>query len=483
MSARKQGRKKQSRQKGAADNAQQLQEAMNWFFNKNSFEKLTLHGNTSWQPRDLVLLAVLWSWSSASKLTEAFEDARIQSQQLLGKVALNTYQGLANALNTWTTELMPLLQIQLHRRMQDIAGKYFRVGQWCGIAVDGSRLTTPRTVSNEQAFSAKNYGKGKTAKYRKKKTKGLRRKKNEKAKPQPQCPQIWVTLMWHIGLGLPWCWKLGPSNSSERQHVMDMIHVGHFLKNTLFIGDAGFVGYDFWRWILEHGHHFMVRVGGNVSLLRNLGYHVEKCKGKKGIVYCWPNAAIKRKLPPLVLRLVQVKLGSKKAWLLTSVLEENLLGRNEMLRLYKLRWGVELAFRGLKQTFERRVLRSRNSDRALTELEWSLFAMAILELFTLHQQLSRRGGDPKRLSFAKSLQALRRSLLHLDHRPCHVDDLYTQLSVAIIDNYDRKGSKAARYKPNKKDKPSCGQPKVSYASPTQKQSLKKTIETEHKHAA
>ncbi|MBP88327.1 MAG: hypothetical protein CMJ64_16695, partial [Planctomycetaceae bacterium] len=31
-----------------------------------------------------------------------------------------------------------------------------------------SRATTPRTVSNEQAFCAQNYGKGKTAKYRKK---------------------------------------------------------------------------------------------------------------------------------------------------------------------------------------------------------------------------------------------------------------------------------------------------------------------------
>ena len=209
MSVRKQGRKNQSRRKRAADNAQQLREAINWFFNKDSFEKLRFHGNTSWRPLDLILLALLWSWSSSSKLTEAFEDARIQSQQLIGKVALNTYQGFANALNTWTAEFIPLLQIQLHQRMKDIAGKYFRVGQWCAIAVDGSRLTTPRTASNEQAFCAKNYGKGKTAKYRKKKTKGLRRKKNEKAKPQPQGPQIWVTLMWHIGLGLPWCWKTG----------------------------------------------------------------------------------------------------------------------------------------------------------------------------------------------------------------------------------------------------------------------------------
>ena len=37
--------------------------------------------------------------------------------------------------------------------------------------------------------------------------------------------------------------RLGPSNSSERAHVMEMVSAGKFSKNTLFCGDAGFVGY------------------------------------------------------------------------------------------------------------------------------------------------------------------------------------------------------------------------------------------------
>ena len=65
-------------------------------------------------------------------------------------------------------------------------------------------------AANERAFCAKDYGKGKTAKYRKKKTKGMRRKKNEKNKPQPQEPQAWITLLWHMGLRLPWMWRWGP---------------------------------------------------------------------------------------------------------------------------------------------------------------------------------------------------------------------------------------------------------------------------------
>jgi hypothetical protein len=102
-------------------------------------------------------------------------------------------------------------------------------------------------------------------------------------------PQVWVTMMWHMGLGLPWCWKLGPSNASERNHVKEMLEIGHFFADTLFVGDAGFVGYDFWRAITDRGHHFMVRVGANVNLLT--GLCTQQRDGKE-IVYCWPHTTM-----------------------------------------------------------------------------------------------------------------------------------------------------------------------------------------------
>lgn len=458
------------RRSNSNDNAKQIRDAMNWLVTNKTFENLTFHGNTSWNPVDLIVLAQLWIWSASPKLTEAFEDARCQSLQLLGRSALSTYQGLAGALGTWTATFMPLLQARLHEVIKQIGGRHLRVGRWVAIAIDGSRATTPRTASNERAFCAKNYGKGKTAKYRKKKTKGMRRRKNEKATPQPQAPQIWITLMWHIGLGLPWCWKLGPSNSSERQHVEEMILSGHFLKNTLFVGDAGFVGYEFWKLILAQGHHFMVRVGGNVRLLEGLGFYTEQ---KKGIVYCWPNVAMRKKLPPLTLRLVKCRLGrKKKAWLLTSVLDEQQLSHQEIVSLYEQRWGIELEFRGLKQTFGRRTLRSRKSERALVEMEWSILAMTVIELFALKQQMLPKKAAPKKLSFAKSLGAVRRSLQHLCHRPEHILDFEAMLRAALVDDYQRKASKAARYRPDKKDKPSCGMPKVSRATAIHRKKLK-----------
>src|SRR5205823_4373437 len=125
---------------------------------------------------------------------------------------------------------MPLLYGVLQQRMEQIGGTFWRIDGWVPIAFDGSRSTAPRTKSNEAALCAKNFGQGMTAKYRKKKSKGMRRKKNQRNKAQPQEPQAWINLMWHMGLRLPWCWRLGPSDSSERQHVMDMAESESFPK-------------------------------------------------------------------------------------------------------------------------------------------------------------------------------------------------------------------------------------------------------------
>ena len=43
-----------------------------------------------------------------------------------------------------------------------------------------------------------------------------------------------------------------------------------------------------------------------------------------------------------------------------------------MVRYYKMRWGIEVEFRGLKQAIGNRKLRCRTGDRALTELDWAM---------------------------------------------------------------------------------------------------------------
>ena len=324
------------------DNHFQFQEAIKWLIDQNIFIGLSFHGNTSWLPVELVTLTLLWIWSATPQLTEAFNDARANSEKLGISVATTTYQGFMKALVSCTPKLMPILQAAMHQLMMSIGADYMYTAQWVVIAFDGSRETASRTMSNESAFSAKNYGQGKNAKNKKKKV--------AKALVPPP-PQVWLTMMWHVGLGVPWCWKLGPSSASERTHVKEMIQTEDFLKNTLFLGDAGFVGYELWKLITDRGHNFMVRVGSNVNLLQGLCDH--RRDGSE-IVYCWPES-MRNKMPPLRFRLVKCRIGNNKnVWLLTSVLDKKLLSKKDMVMLYQKRWGIELEFRALKQTFNRR---------------------------------------------------------------------------------------------------------------------------------
>jgi hypothetical protein len=477
--------------KSPTTNNDSLKSLREWLLpDSNIFSQIKWHGNIKWTPIYLTWLALCWAWSDSRNLTDAFADALGCCQKMwLAFTPLSTYQGFMGAVSTWTPKMMPILRGVVCHRMEQIGSKFWRIDGWVPIAFDGSRSTAPRTPSNEAALCAANYGKGMTAKYRKKKTKGMRRKKNQKNKPAPQEPQAWITLMWHMGLRLPWNWRLGPSNSSERAHVMEMLQTEEFPKNTLFCGDAGFVGYPLWACILKQGGDFLVRVGANVSLLHEHADCTIEKMGKDSLVLCWPKAAMQANQPPLRLRLLQIRLGKTKAWMLTSVLDRQKLTAKAIVRFYKMRWGIEVEFRGLKQTLDRAKLRCRNDRRLLAELDWSILAMAVAELFALKEQLAKRSSksgdkrlpsDPVKRSLAKTVRALRACLRNLDAIPVSGRDLAGQLRAAVTDSYIRKRSKRARYRPLNPDKKPLGNPKLR---PIAKEEMKKLQRLEQSLAA
>ncbi len=455
------------------DNKGQLNAAFKWFRGELDFADLRFHGNTSWRPIDLILLALVWAISEKGTLTESFTTAKAQVFRLGEKIALKTYQGMLGALVTWTEPMMVSLKLQFHGLLQQFGKRFFRVGRWAPLAFDGSRATAPRTKSNEREFCAKNYGNGKTGKYRRSLKGRNQKKKHRKNEAQLTPPQLWVTLIWHIGFGVIWDWRLGPSTASERDHVKDMVKNGHFAKDTIFVGDAGFIGYDLWRTIIDQGHQFMVRVGGNVRLLTELGGVIEQQSGrlKRGrLVHCWPNDKMRQQQPPLSLRLVKCKIGNANVWLLTSVLNEEDLTIEMMQELYKRRWGIEVEFRSLKQIFERRKMRSHNAARVYVEMHWSIMAMIVLELFALKEQFAHapRKTDPQKISFAKALRAIRRALEFPENLPPDIPDFKRELQKAIVDNCERKSKKKARYRPKRKRPPSCGQPIIMKANQKQR---------------
>jgi len=474
MAKRKDALQKVNKKPQQAINGETLRRAVAWTIDQKIFAHLKLHGNTTWNVVHLILLAVVWVWSNDSTLTGAFKEARVWSLDVLGNVAVQTYQGLIGALQTWTATWLPLLWDHLHGLMERYGGKHWRVGRWLPLAIDGSRLSLPRTKENEEHFCAPNFGNSATAKYRrKKKAKGKRARR--KTKPaQPVKPQMWITLLWHMGLQIPWSWKAGPSYASERDHFQEMLSEQKYPKKTLFCGDAGFTGHDLWKAIIDAGHNFLIRVGGNVKLLRKLGYVREKA----GFVYCWPNEVARRKQPPLVLRLLQVRVGDRLMYLLTSVLDEAALSDADAVRLYRLRWGIELQFRTVKQTFGRRKLRSKTPGPAYVELHWSLVGLWLIQLFAVKEQL-KIGDVPEHCSVALAIQVIRETLRRWWEVP---DETFIcKLRAATKDGYKRRGSKKARYCPNYKDKPSAGKPVVRNATRWHKSKLKQCSKTAPKN--
>ena len=478
---RKELRRKQARRKGKRRQASRKHktiffELLKWFvLGRELFPKEEFHGNIKWKPDQLVTQALIWSWQETKNVTDAFDQSLEICKDLGLEHTAMTYTSFMNALDRYHDVLIPGLRAHYQTLAEEVGGRYFRTNGWNLIGFDGSRSTTLRSVANELAFCAPNYGNGNRAKYGKKKSKGMRRKRNEQNKPQPQA---WITMMWHMGLRLPWTWRLGPSNSSERDHVKEMLNQEIFHKNTLFCGDAGFVGYPLWSAILkEPCRHFLVRVGANVKLLSEEA-DIKKQRG--GIVHCWPKGKMESGDPPLQLRLVQIKIGKTKMWMLTSVLDRKKLTKKQITRFYKMRWGIEVEFRGLKQTIDKHKLRCRNSDRVLVELDWSLRAMAVAELIALREQIpakrkdkSDQAYDPQDRSLANTMRALRKSMRNLNKYCDPEDGLLYQLSQATVQRYNNRTDKRARYRPKNPDKKPLGDPTVRKMNAKEREKLRK----------
>jgi IS4 transposase len=285
--------------------------------------------------------------------------------------------------------------------MKEMLPEQLKVAGYVVFAGDGSRIELARTESLEDAFSPQRKKKQKKRSKGKGKSqgKGVRRSAGSAAKAKAvkkqsaesmakkgNSPQMWLTLLWHVGTGLPWTWKTGPSDSSERGQLEEML--AELPENSLITADAGFVGYDFWSTILDAGQQFVIRVGANVRLLRELGY----ARQHDHTVYLWPDAAAKKKQPPLVLRLIVIHDGKHPVYLVTN-LTKSQLSDGQAGMIYGARWGIELFFRTFKQTFGRRKLRSRSAENADLELDWSLLGLWCICLLG-QRELAAGGEDP-----------------------------------------------------------------------------------------
>lgn len=455
----------QGRKSAPPVNAEDLHRAFKWLVMGVSFAGIVFRPDCTWTPQALTFAALLWSWSDEKTLTERFAIARKIIRFLLGRQhePAGSYQAFIKLLRNWTEPLKSLLVTEFRKRMAQGLAAVWRVKGWLVFAVDGTRVAVPRTAKNEERYASKSTL-ARSARKERRKGKGQgksRRRRGKQAARQRKAnvPQISLTVLWHVGSGLPWDYRTGPSDSSERGHLIQMLP--SLPWKSLLTADAGFVGYEFCQEVLKAGHDLLLRVGGNIRLLRKLGYAQER----HGMVYLWPNHAAKRHLPPLVLRLVVVHDGREPIYLLTNVFSGKRLSDADAAAIYRRRWGIEVYYRHCKQTFERAKLRSQNPDNAMVELNWSLLGMWAMGLHS-HHRLVAQGVRPERISFANVWRAYRRPMREYKSVPDPGERLTELLDRALIDPYERK-NKASRDYPKKKQEPGAGPPVIVKATPAQ----------------
>jgi len=409
----------------------ELQKAMVQFLPHRGVPLMSDDGRVRWTDRLLALTAILMTWMTEPTLQDAFAAARGVAAEMYDSRRRpgRTFAGFAKAWARVSSRLLEVVGAHLRRAVQHVAGGGWRWKKWVLMAVDGTRLDCPRTVANERTFGCA--GKPGTG------------------------PQMLLTTLFHLATGLPWAWQRGRGDESERGHLDAMR--SRLPEKTLLVADAGYVGYEMLRMLMAAGHDFVIRVGRNVWLLRNLGYAVRE---RGDTVYLWPQGR-QRHDPPLVLRLVWVQTGCRRMALLTSVLDGRCLRDAEVAALYRMRWGIELLYRSLKQTMQRRKMLSERPEHALLELDWAMMGLWLVGLMTAKATPKKPGHC--HWSMAKALRVVRGAMRRVGRaRPA--GGLRRLLRRAVRDHYVRHRPKAARYWPRKKTESPPGLPKIRTAT-------------------
>jgi hypothetical protein len=394
-----------------------------------------------WSPKLLACVALLLSWIEGVSLTDRFWAARAAVAEMFPSLPRvgKTYQGLIKALLLHGAWLLDWLAVRLRTRMQEMCSCWSVLGV-VAFAVDGSRVECPRTAANQEKLKCA--GRKKTG------------------------PQLSLTTIYHMGSGCPWDFRIGPGIESERTHLRAMLAA--LPPGATIVADAGFIGYELLKDILASGRHVIFRVGANVRLLRKLGYaQVED----DGTVYLWPDKVQKKDQAPLVLRLIQLQGGHHPVIVVTDVMSQEALSMEQVGVLYRMRWGIEVFYRSLKQTLARRKMRSAAPAQAKMELSWAFMGLWILSFMGAHAVVAA-GKTPYSLSIALALRCIRRAIAgRMRPRTC----LARQLAAALKDSYVRTHSKNAHDWPRKKNQTPPGAPKILPATAEQVQHAKELL--------
>lgn len=399
-----------------------------------------------WTPRLLVLTAVVVLLLGQGALKDRFAAAHVAVTGMYNtrKRGGYTYGGFMKALLR-CSHLVDLLAGAFRLLMPVLFARYWHTNGREVFMVDGTRAEAPRTRSNAVLGCA---GRKRTG------------------------PQFMLTMILHLGTGLPWAWKRGSGTSSERRHFQQMLQL--LPAGAWLLADAGFPGHALLSEMKKRKLQFILRVGSNMTLLEQL-YGAE-CK--KDRVWLWPDTQRRKGTTPLELRLVKAQQKKQTIYLLVSELNPEKISKQEVLQLYRMRWGVEVFFRSLKQTMSRGRMFSDSPKAGRAELDWSVIAAWMLGMLML-QQMMRVGKGPEHWSVAEALRVVRAALTLHRRDVRTMRWLCDRLREALMDEYQRTRSKKSRRYPRKKTEKPAGAPKLRIATALEIRTALQLLERRH----
>ena len=396
----------------------------------------TACAGAGWTAASALMTLVLMVWDESSALKDRFANAkRLHNASVpRSRRVPATYQGLVKAVRRLLTAgLLATLEAQLRTLVEESSAGAWTVAGMVPIAIDGSRFECPRTKKNLDEFKLAN---------------------REGSGPQQQ-----ALVAWHAGSGLPWSWRLGAGTASEHELLRALLPT--LPKGCLLLMDAGFPRYELLREIVASGRHVLVRAGSNVCLLRGL----QSGRGK-GLVDLWPQDARRKALPLTLRRICVGKDRGQPVWVLTSVTDPAALSARSAKKLYRMRWGIEVAYRGLKQTMERRKVRGHSPAVARTELESLLLGATLLGLAGVAARRAEKRKRPTKGSLAGTLRGVRQAM-----RTNPTPRELVRMLASSRDPYQRSAHRHSADWPHRKNPSPPKPPRVHVATAAERRQL------------
>jgi Transposase DDE domain len=412
-----------------------------------------------WQTQPLLFVLLCMTWCAGESLPERFETARTfyialhQRRRRPGR----TFAGFEKALGKLPMPVLRALATAVRGRLTQVFAKRLSVDGFIPLGCDGSRLACPRSEQLERRL-----GLGKKPK--------KKRKKKAAAAPDTAgaggvkrraagTPQLWVTAVLHLGLGVLWSWRLGGGGASEREHLRLLL--GALPRGALLVADAGYVGYELMAALQAAGVAFLLRLSARAPL-----YVADKSalrKYREGVVYYWPQKVQKKDLPPVQVRLWRLRGDKGDVCLISNVLDEDRLPRQTASKFYRWRWRNEGLFRTYKRTLGKVKLMARTVAQVHREAEGSLLATQLLLAQGALALPATAGGTAVPPSVRKVLLEIRaeiRNVTGMYLGPRQAQTYFERLARAHWRERRQRTSKVRRRWPGRKDHKPPGPPKI-----------------------